>query len=165
MKQKSHDNHNRPMTEHHFAEFIAQQAEMYLLRTPASYALNYALVDRLTGKIAAWLEVTCCRGTPSSDFVLNLTTWMNGIDLTHQTGKPFLIGYRWENRDYLLQIQDGDIPMVLVNSASNRCDTTNDTENHQLPDVLSANHSPEIKPEHRRRYVVKIPKKLFHTIS
>ncbi len=102
------------MNEQNFAEFIANRAELYLTRTPESYEIDYALIERTSGDVVAWLEVICHSGSPDNEFLLDIKTWEDGIKLTEFSGKPFLIGYRWKEWDFLLQVQSGYIPLVLI---------------------------------------------------
>lgn len=102
------------MNRHSFAELIAERAELYLIQTPENYDINYALIGRHSGDVTAWLEVICYSQSPQNEFLINLDTWMTGIRLTNETDKPFLLGVRWDEMDYLLQIQSGYIPMVLL---------------------------------------------------
>lgn len=169
MKQKSSNQHDRLMTEYHFAEIIAKRADLYLVRTPGTYAVRYALIDRITSDIKAWLEVTCRPGNPGSEFQMSLKTWMNGIELAHQTGKPFLIGYRYEQYDYLLQIMDNDIPMVLVddyrksvNEDEQICRVANQKNSTGLSHGKSQKASGQSKES--GSYVVRIPQKLFYVL-
>ncbi|MDG5768117.1 hypothetical protein QA596_11650 [Balneolales bacterium ANBcel1] len=116
MKHKTRDELERPLGGRSLAELIAKRAELYLIQTPQSYEVEFALIDHTTGDVAVWLEVICRPEIPQKKFPVDIELWMAGIRLAEETGKPFLLGYRWENRDYLLQVQSGSIPLVLIDT-------------------------------------------------
>ncbi|MDI6401692.1 hypothetical protein QLX67_06785 [Balneolaceae bacterium ANBcel3] len=148
MKQKKQKSTDRPMSDYYFAEAIAKRAELYLVNTPDSYDIAYALVDRFSGNVTAWLEVVCQKGMAKTDLLFCLKTWMKGLELSSRTGKPFVIAFRKDDNDYLLEIHKEEIPLVLVDAL---CGT----------DV--ANNFEGNTPMREKKAYVRIPLRYFHS--
>ncbi len=169
MKQKSRGPFSRQKTEHHFAELIAKKTKLYLAHTPDTYHIRYALIDRISGDISAWLETVSRSGSPLPEFPLSLSIWMNGIELVQETGKPFIIGYQWDQRNFLLQIQGDHLPMVLVEKMASTTGSPDyyagsNLQDHSLPpDSHIAQHTS--RKNYPGDYVVRIPGKLFYAQS
>ncbi len=113
-----------------FAVFIASRAGLTLVHTPDGFMIDYALRDEETGDIEAWLNVICQDSQPSRDFLLSLAKWNSAIKLIRRIGKPFLLAYRFQNQDFVLQIQKENIPLVLL------CENGSDAPFVRIPNKL-----------------------------
>lgn len=139
MKLNCADRVKKRLKEGDFALFIAERAHLELIRAPANCGTAYALMEPDNRKVVAWLDVWCKYSNSDSEFMVSVTHWMAGIKLAKQSGKPYLIGFRCMDGDFLIQIQTGYFPMVPI-SLPEHCECTKELS-------------------------VRVPKYLFHTLA
>ena len=141
MKRTVYENEATLSREREFADMLAGRVDMGLQKLPRQYRVDFAMVDKKSGEVYCWLETKCRTGRSFKHFMLSLSKWQAGIRLSQETGKPFLIGFRWKDGDYILQVNKDYIPLLLVGGRDDRDDPE------------------DIEP------VVQIPKKMFHLIK
>ncbi len=120
MKHPIYNTKDKLAAEIAFAEKIATRADMELSILPGSSPLDYALVDPKTKEVQLWLEVSCRTDAPIKEIGMSLSRWMAGVDMTRKTGIPFLVGFRWKDTDFILQVREGFIPLLQIGGESDR---------------------------------------------